>query len=130
MPFERDPLSVLYDDQTNLLLDKLYGNTSLPVSVDAFVHIPLDDPPDDWDGSLTKHQRAFVRSLNHQNGRRDPRGSIPRPVWHEMTLQGQRVTVTMFSGPSGADHVKQHPESSFVERPELRSSGLIPDPEE
>ena len=130
MPFERDPLSVLYDDQANLLLDRLYCELTFPVSAEAFVHIPLDDPPDDWDGTLTKHQRAWVRSLYRQNDLRDPRGSIRKPEWQEMTLNGRRVTVTMFSGPSGADHVRQHPESSFVERPELRSSGLIPDPVE
>jgi hypothetical protein len=127
MPYVRDPLSVLYDKQTSKLLDRLYRVTNLPASAETFVEIPKDDPPDDVDGSLTMHERAFVRSLYKQNRLRHPRRSIRKPQWHEVTRKGRRVTVTMFTGSSGVDHVEQHPESSYVERPELRSSGLLPD---
>jgi len=59
LPCLRDPLSVLYDDQANLLLDLIYGETSLPTSAEAFVEIPPADPPDDVDGSLTMHERSY-----------------------------------------------------------------------
>jgi hypothetical protein len=62
VPYGRDPLSVFYDKQTSKLLDTLYRKSSLPASAKAFVKIPPNDPPDDFDGSLTIHQRAFVRS--------------------------------------------------------------------
>ena len=127
MPFARDPLSVSYDKQTNRLLDRLYRKRSLPASAEAFVKVPPNDPPDDVDGSLTMHERAFVRSLYHQNKLRHPRRSIRKPEWHEATHKGRRVTVTVFTGWSGFDHAEQHAESSYVERPELRSSGLPSD---
>jgi hypothetical protein len=60
----------------------------LPALAEAFVRVPFDDPPDDIDGTLTKHERAFGRSLYHQNYRRDPKGSIRKPEWHEMTPRG------------------------------------------
>lgn len=123
MPNARDPLSVPYDEQTNKLLNRLYRKTSLPASAEAFVKIPPDDPPDDVDGSLTIHERAFVRSLYQQNRLRHPRRSIRKPEWHEVTCKGRRVTVAMFTASSGVGHVEQHPESSYVERLELRSSG-------
>jgi hypothetical protein len=122
MPNVRDPLSVVYDEQTNKLLNRLYRKTSLPASAEAFVKIPPDDPPDEVDGSLTVHQRAFVRSLYQQNRLRHPKGSIRKPEWHEVTRRGHRVTVTMFTGSSGTHHVEQHPELSYVEHPELRAS--------
>jgi hypothetical protein len=105
----------------NRVLEKLYRKASLPASVETFVKIPPHDPPDDVDGTLTAHERAFVRSLYRQNKLRRPRGTIRKPQWHEVTRKGRRVTVTMFSASSGADHVEQHPESSWVEHPELRS---------
>jgi hypothetical protein len=126
MPYVRDPLSVSYDKQANRLLDKLYRKSSLPVSVETFVKIPLHDPPDDVDGTLTMHERAFVRSLYHQNKLRFPRGAIRKPEWHEVSRRGRRVTIIMFSASSGVDHVEQHPESSWAEHPELRSGGLLP----
>jgi hypothetical protein len=126
MPYIRDPLSVLYDEQTSELLDRLYRETSLPASVEAFVQIPLDDPPDDVDGSLTIHERAFVRSVYHQNKLRRSQGAIRKPQWHEVTHRGRRVTIAMFTASAGVHHIEQHPESSYAERPELRSSGLLP----
>jgi hypothetical protein len=126
MAYVRDPLSVLYDEQTGKLLDRLYCEISLPASVAAFVKIPLDDPPDDVDGSLTVNERAFVRSLYHQNKLRHSQAAIRKPQWHEVTPKGRRVTITMFTASSGVHHVEQHPESSYAERPELRSSGLLP----
>ena len=105
----------------NRVLDELYRKASLPASAETFVKIPPHDPPDDVDGTLTAHERAFVRSLYRQNKLRRPRGTIRKPQWHEVTRKGRRVTVTMFSASSGADHVEQHPESSWVEHPELRS---------
>jgi hypothetical protein len=51
------------------------------------------------------------------------RRSICKPQWHEVTRKGRWVTVTMFTGSSGMDHVEQHPESSYLQHPELRSSG-------
>jgi hypothetical protein len=51
MPYLRDPLSVAYDEETNLLLNRLYGETTLPAWAEAFVEIP----PDDIDGSLSLH---------------------------------------------------------------------------
>jgi hypothetical protein len=40
------------------------------------------------------------------------------------------VTVTMFPGSAALEYVDQNPDSSYVVHPELRSSGLIPDPEQ
>jgi hypothetical protein len=127
VPYVRDPLSVLYDKQTSKLLDLLYRKSSLPASAEAFVKIPRNDPPDDFDGSLTIHERAFVRSRYYQNNLRHPQGSIRRPQWHEVTRKGRRVTVTMFTRSSGVNHVEQHPESAYVEHPERQSSGMLPD---
>ena len=127
MAFQRHPLSVSYDKYTNLILDRLYREASLPATVEAFVISPPNDPLDERDSSLTIHERAFVRSLYHQNTLRNPRHSISRPEWHELTPNGHLVTITMFPGRSGADHVEQHSESSYVEHPELRSRGLLSD---
>lgn len=126
MSYARDPLSALYDKQTSRLLDKLYRATNVPASAEAFVKVPPNDPPDDIDGTLTVHERAFVRSLYYQNKLRSGQKSIRKPEWHEVTRKGRRVTVTMFSGSSGVDYTMQHPESSYAEHPELRSSGLLP----
>lgn len=119
-PFVRDPVSAQYDKQADRLLDKLYRATSLPAWAETFVKIPESDPRDDVDGSLTRHERAFVRALYHQNKLRQPRRSIRKPEWHETSRKGRRVTVTMFTRSSGAEHVGQHPESSYAENPELR----------
>jgi hypothetical protein len=126
MAYRRNPLSVLYDGHTNPILDKLHRETSLPAVVEAFVISPSNDPPDDRDGSLTTHERAFVRSLYHQSKLRCPRRSI-RLDWGEATPKGRRVTITMFADTLGANHVEQHPESSYVQHPNLRSRGLLPD---
>jgi hypothetical protein len=127
MTLRRDSLSLHYDSHTNLILDRLYRETSLPATVEVLVISPPNDPPDERDSSLTVHERAFVRSLYHQNRLRHPRRSIRRPEWHEVTPNGRRVIITMFSGSSGVNHVEQHPESSYVEHAELRSGGLVSD---
>jgi hypothetical protein len=127
MAYQRHPLSVLYDHHTNLILDRLYRAVSLPAVVEAFVLSPPDDPRDVRDSSLTVHERAFIRSLYYQLRLRHPRRSIRRPEWFEKTPKGHRVIITMYSDSSGVNYVEQHPESSWAEHPELRSSGLLPD---
>jgi hypothetical protein len=98
----------------------------LPATVEAFVMSPPNDPCDDRDGSLTIHERAFLRSLYYQLRLRQPRRSV-RHKWFETTAEGHRVIITMFSYSSGVNHVEQHSESSYAEHPELRSRGFLPD---
>ena len=75
-------MSIPFDDQTTLLLDRLYSETQLPASAEAYVQVPPDDPPDDADGSLTQTERAFQWSLNYQNKLHGSRQSI-KVKWHE-----------------------------------------------
>jgi len=98
-----------------VLHERANAETSLKPTVKELEHL------------LWQPERAFVRSLYHQNRLRHPRRSISRPEWHEVTPNGRRVIITTFSGSSGVDHVEQHPESSYVEHPELRPGGLLSD---
>jgi hypothetical protein len=95
----------------------------MPANALAFVKSPPGDPADEVPGSrLTVHERAYLRSLYWNIKRRRPRRSI-RVLWGEVTPGGRILRVTMFSLVSGRRHaVNLHPESSFVERPELRST--------
>jgi hypothetical protein len=60
---------------------------------------------------------------------RRPKQSI-KIQWQGMTPKGHRMKVTMFPRAQDEEHVRKHPEASWAEHPELRSSGLIPDPDE
>jgi hypothetical protein len=120
--YARDELAVAYDSQATELLDRLYASRRLPANALAFVSSPPADPPDDVPGSrLTRHERAFIRSLYWLIKRRRPRRSI-RLTWGELTPGGRILRVTIYSYVSGRRHVADHPGRAFTERPELRST--------
>lgn len=126
-PYARDPLSVLYDDDANGLLDRLYaarmaGGAARTI---AYVESPLLAARDDYDGSLTVQERAFQRALWYWLKRRRPRRSI-RTDWADETIPGlgRPVTVTMFTLSAARKFSEAHPERGrWVDNPELRSAG-------
>jgi hypothetical protein len=127
VPFARDPLSVLYDDDARVILDRLYG---LPMRggaarTIAYVASPPFAARDDYDGSLTVQERAFLRSVYWNLARRRPFRSI-RPDWSEDYVPGlgRPLTLTMFTLAAARAWSESHPERPrYADHPELRSAG-------
>src|SRR5258708_26060728 len=96
VPFARDPLSVLYDEDATVILDRLFG---LPMRggsarTIAYIASPLLAARDDYDGSLTVQERAFLRSVHWNLKRRRPRRSL-RVDWADESYPGLGRPVTI-----------------------------------
>lgn len=128
MTFQRDPLSVLYDQDAAEVLDRLYATRMAGGSARtlAYVASPLLARPDDYDGSLTAQERAFARALHWNLKRRRPARAI-RLSWAGDVLPGlgRPVTIAMFTAGSARDHAEAQPEARLWSmNPQLRSAGL------
>ena len=127
-PYQRDPLSVLYDDDANSLLDRLYGVRMAGgvARTIAYIASPVLAARDDYDGSLTVQERAFQRAVFYWLKRRRPRRSI-RTDWADEYVPGlgRPVTVTMFTLSAARKWSEAHPQQRprWVDNPELRSAG-------
>ena len=125
-PFTRDPLSVAFDRQARLTLslaiqqhEKHEKNTRLRPYIRVTVPnaggdgLIRDDTPD----RLSKHERAFLRSLYHDDRihqwtKRQKPGAVwsLKRTWGPVpALPGQprQLTLEIFRHTSGARHVKQ-----------------------
>ena len=141
MRFTRDPLSVEFDNAARELIgravrqyDRKRRNASVRGWVEALVPNPVVmEPREDTHVRLSRHERAFQRSLYydpriHQLGRKKPNGHYSlKCEWQPVPVlpgQPRRVRVTLFRDTAGARHVEAGPKrESFVENPDLRGHG-------
>jgi hypothetical protein len=129
MTFAPDPLSVLYEDDTRLILDRLYaarmtGGTARTI---AYIASPPFAMPDDYDGSLTVQERAFTRALYRDLKTRRPRRSI-RLDWAGESLPGlgRPVTISFFTASAARRYAERLPAAQrWSDNPALRSAGTV-----
>jgi hypothetical protein len=116
----RDPISLEYDQAAVTILAAIALRRTWPpegVPVVAFVDMPLLDLPDEVPGSaMTRHQRAFVRSLYWNLKQSGLPRSIRLPVWGPRNLAGrQQVTFRVFTLRDGQDFIEAVPQVSYIE---------------
>lgn len=129
---QRDPLSLEYDARVHVILAAIAQRKTWPregVLVRTWIELPLVDLPDNVPGStMTRNERAFVRSLYFHLKRMRPARSIARPQWGERNLVTSKrmVSFRVFTGSSAARHWRESPEDQrFTHNPDLRSPGGI-----
>jgi len=137
--FYRDPESVFFDAQARVVIglaitqyERRLGNVRLTPHVRVHVpnpHLPTG-PRERRPSRLSPTERAFTRALYwdsriHQLGRDKPdsRWSL-KLSWGDVPLlpgQARQVRVMVFPDTDGARYMLAHPETSWVEHPELRA---------
>ena len=132
MPAVRDRLSVAYDRQARRVL--LAAIRARPAGYRVFVESPPAEFRDTDRANRTTHERAFTRAMYYHvvqvpRRRREPQQWSLKLTWGPIERRGKRwgrhVTVKMFTVASGRRHTRQRPGTSYVERPELRSTAAL-----
>jgi len=140
MSFQRDPLSVKYDDVANDLVTKAIAayqrkrkNARVRGYVETLVQSPVTELHSDGPDRLTPHERAFSRAMYHNRlihqltarKKPDARWSL-KLDWQPVPMlpgQARRVHVQVFRDTAGARHAENMPRSqTFAENPDLRST--------
>lgn len=142
MTFQRDPLSVQFDEQARAAITRAITAATRKkrnAAVRGWFEVLVPNPPgvvpvrEDRPGRLSPYERAFQRSLYydgrvHQLTARKKPGArwslkcdwAPVPV---LPGQHRRLRITLFTDTSGARHVEKGPaRESFAENPDLRST--------
>lgn len=122
---KRDPLSVLYDRSTGRLLDR--AGTRVGTWIDTWVPSPRGEAVDD--GGLTRHERAFQRSLYYLLNGPYTAGWRERQLEYSLIVRwtnqrgklGRRVRLRLVPYASGYAHASTRPRSAYTNIPELQA---------
>lgn len=126
MPYERDPLSVRYDDAAGRLLGRAYAAPGTwqysAIAEPAGGRYSATDA-----GGLKAFERAFQRSLYYvhnggANGRRNRVWSLQRE-WGPVTEHGRLVGVRVSEVGTARRALARKPSTAWWKHPELRSGG-------
>ena len=128
MVFQRDPLSVSFDEAAAALISRAIANPGK--NVVGMIESPPRDPVEPTPPGLTRTERAFQRALYHDErihkARKNTGGpwSMPRPEWMPRTGSTRIVRIKVFSDTSAALKVRGGYDkgNSYVKNPELRST--------
>jgi hypothetical protein len=127
MAYARDPLSVLYDDDAQVVLDRLYGVPMRGGAARTIAYIASPFLSGADAGGLTAQERAFQRAVYWQLKRRRPSRSI-RTDWSDDNVPGlgRPVTITMFTLSAARAWSEKHASSRprWADDPSLQSGGV------
>jgi hypothetical protein len=126
MAYTRDPVSLEYDEFALTVLAAIQARrtwTRAGVPVTAWVDVPWVDLPDNVPGSeMTRHERAFVRSLYYNLRFMQPRRSIQRPQWGVRNAAGRRqCSFLVFA--DGGTYIDENPGISYISNPAMQTAG-------
>lgn len=125
-PYARDPLSVLYDSDAQVILDRLYGVPMRGGAARTIAYV-ASPPLAGGDGELTRQERAFQRAVYWNLKRRRPHRSI-RTDWADEYVPrlGRPVTVTMFTLSAARTWSEKHARTRprWADDPALQSGGV------
>jgi hypothetical protein len=123
---ERDPLSVRYDRSARRLL--LAAISARPRGAAMFVHSPgpqFRELDTGYKFRLTANERAMTRAVYYQV-KQEPRHWSAVVDWLRIENRhgrwGRQIRVRLVRYGSGYSHASKRPGSSYVNRPELRST--------
>lgn len=124
--YTRDPVSLEYDEFVLTVLAAIAARRTWPrqgVPVQAWVDVPLLDIMDNVPGSeMTRHERAFVRSLYYNAKFLQPRRSIQRPTWSIRNARGRRLCQFQVFA-DGRTFMDVNPQLSYIDNPMAFATG-------
>jgi hypothetical protein len=124
--YTRDPLSFEYDDFVLSVLEAVAQRRTWPrqgVPISAWVDVPMLDLLDNVNNStMTRHERAFVRSLYYNARFLRPRRSFRLPVWGQRNARGRRLCQFQAFA-DGLAYVEANPVISYIENADMQTQG-------